>query len=180
MPTTSGRSKRSPRPEGAPRRRGGRLSPYRPEFAEEARELYARGFTDAELAAHFGVVENTLRAWKTAHSEFRAAVRVGKDAADDLVEDSLFRLATGGDGIAPNVAACIFWLKNRRPQLWRDRAQHEVSGPEGGPIRSESTMSDREAARIIARFLLTADAVDAVQTTEALADAGPGRDEESV
>lgn len=28
----------------------------------------------------------------------------------------------------------MFWLKNRRPAEWKDRSQHEHSGPDGGPI----------------------------------------------
>jgi hypothetical protein len=26
--------------------------------------------------------------------------------------------------VPPDVVACIFWLKNRRPDLWRDRQDH--------------------------------------------------------
>jgi len=36
--------------------------------------------------------------------------------------------------VAPDVTACIFWLKNRRPAEWRDKVQQEISGPGGGPI----------------------------------------------
>ena len=38
--------------------------------------------------------------------------------------------------IAPDVTAQIFWLKNRRPDKWRDRKDFEVSGSEEGlPVR---------------------------------------------
>ena len=36
------------------------------------------------------------------------------------MEDSLYRLAVGWNGQAPNVTAAVFWLKNRRPNEWRD------------------------------------------------------------
>jgi hypothetical protein len=36
---------------------------------------------------------------------------------------------------APDTTAAIFWLKNRKPDDWRDRQQHEHSGPAGGPIQ---------------------------------------------
>jgi hypothetical protein len=32
----------------------------------------------------------------------------------------------------PDTTACITWLKNRRPDLWRDRT--EVTGKNGGPV----------------------------------------------
>lgn len=30
--------------------------------------------------------------------------------------------------LAPDVTACIFWLKNRRPETWRDVQEHKFSG----------------------------------------------------
>ena len=35
---------------------------------------------------------------------------------------------------APDVTAQIFWLKNRKPEEWRDVQQRELSGKDGGPI----------------------------------------------
>jgi hypothetical protein len=37
----------------------------------------------------------------------------------------------------PDTTACIFWLKNRRPDLWREKVLTEVSGPDGGPIPTQ-------------------------------------------
>lgn len=34
----------------------------------------------------------------------------------------------------PDTPAAIFWLKNRRPDEWRDRKEHELSGKDGAPI----------------------------------------------
>ena len=34
----------------------------------------------------------------------------------------------------PDTTSGIFWLKNRQPQLWRDRQSIEHTGPDGGPI----------------------------------------------
>lgn len=168
----------------------GRPTDYRPQFAAEAQALCEAGATDMDLADHFGVTRATIRAWRLANAEFRAACKLGKDAADDRVEASLYHRAVGytfdavkifppgkgqvnADGksepgeplivpyrehVPPDVTAGIFWLKNRRSDKWRDRSQHEHSGPDGGPIKTEGGMSDREAARVIARFLLTAEA----------------------
>jgi len=60
--------------------------------------------------------------------EFLQAIKKGKLIADYQVEKSLFEKAIHGD-----TTAMIFWLKNRRPDLWRDRSYHELSGQVGSP-----------------------------------------------
>lgn len=44
----------------------------------------------------------------------------------------------------PDTVACIFWLKNRRPDLWRDMSRVEHGGPNSKPIQIETL--DRGAA----------------------------------
>jgi hypothetical protein len=34
----------------------------------------------------------------------------------------------------PDTTACIFWLKNRRPDLWRDKVHNEHTTPNGKPL----------------------------------------------
>lgn len=34
----------------------------------------------------------------------------------------------------PDTTAIIFFLKNRRPDLWRDKQEHAHSGVDGGPV----------------------------------------------
>ncbi|MEK3726813.1 MULTISPECIES: helix-turn-helix domain-containing protein [unclassified Lysinibacillus] len=36
--------------------------------------------------------------------------------------------------VAPDVTAQIFWLKNRKPDDWRDKQQNEITGAGGGPV----------------------------------------------
>lgn len=155
--------------------RGGRggQSKYRPEFAEQAKKATDAGFTDREIAELFGVDESTVNRWKFAHVEFAQALKVGKEPADERVESSLYRRALGYshdavkifqyqgqevvvpyvEHVPPDTTACIFWLKNRRPDLWRDRVVNEHTGKDGGPIKTEDT-SLLEAGRRIA-FLLS-------------------------
>jgi hypothetical protein len=64
------------------------------------------------------------------------------------VAESLYRKAAT-DG-PQSVTAAIFWLKTRAG--WKELVSHELSGPDGGPIRSED-MTPRDLARRIA-FLL--------------------------
>src|SRR6516225_6395600 len=51
----------------------------------------------------------------------------GKAPADERVVVSLYQRALGydhnGKHYPPDVTACIFWLKNRAPEEWRDRRE---------------------------------------------------------
>jgi hypothetical protein len=130
---------------------GGRPSKFKPEFIAQASKLAALGATDREAAEFFGVSEATLHRWKHENAEFCESLKVGKEQADARVEQSLYRRALGyshddthfssyeGAVTAtpfvkhhpPDTTAAIFWLKNRRPELWRDVKAQELSGPNG-------------------------------------------------
>ena len=134
--------------------RPGRPTLYRPEYAEQAAKLCRLGATDIELGDFFGVDRTTIWRWSQEHEAFCNALKAGKEAADERVERSLYAKATGysfdavkilqhegspvvvpyREHIPPSDTAAIFWLKNRRPDLWRDRQQHEHTGRDGGPI----------------------------------------------
>lgn len=139
----------------------GRPSAYQPEFAEQAEKLCRLGATDQEIADFFCVDVRTVYRWKHDHDAFCQALKAGKDAADERVERSLYQRAIGYEQdevkifmpggssepvyapfrakIAPDTTAAIFWLKNRRSQDWRDVNRQEVTGKDGGPIRTEET-----------------------------------------
>lgn len=135
---------------------GGRPSKFKPEFVEQARKLAALGATDREAAEFFGVNEATLHRWKHEQPEFCESLKVGKECADQRVEQSLYRRALGysHDAVkiavnaageitqvpftehhAPDTTAAIFWLKNRKPAEWRDVKAQEISGPGGAPVQ---------------------------------------------
>jgi len=111
----------------------------------------AAGRTEEEIAEKLGISSRTLTRWKESHKEFCLALKAGKIEPDDKVERSLFERATGYNnpnavkifmpqGAAspvyapfvehypPDVTACIFWLKNRRPEKWREKQEVEHSG----------------------------------------------------
>jgi hypothetical protein len=48
-------------------------------------------------------------------------------AFDDRVERALYQRAIGWGNLPPDVTACIYWLKNRRKDRWRDVQQVEAS-----------------------------------------------------
>ena len=62
--------------------------------------------------------------------------------SDDRVERSLYQLAIGWNGNPPNTTAAIFWLKNRRPDRWRDVQQ--LQSELGVYILSEKPLSEQE------------------------------------
>lgn len=151
-------------------RGGGRKSKYTAETARQAEELARLGMTDEQIAAVLGIAVSTLERWKTRHVVFSRALKAGKDVADARVVESLYRRATGythpedkifqheGEPVRvkttkhypPDTTACIFWLKNRRPDLWRDK--HEVGGALDVSIAEEITKARERAARIRKRW----------------------------
>jgi hypothetical protein len=125
-----------------------RPSSYQPEYAEQAKKLCELGATDREIANFFKVKERTIYRWQIQFPDFCHALKMGKDTADERVERSLYRRALGysHDAVhvsnyqgavtltpiiehhAPDTTACIFWLKNRRPDRWRDikAVEHDI------------------------------------------------------
>lgn len=117
-----------------------RPTKYKPEFNDQAKKLCLLGATDDDLANFFGVTDTTIKTWKKKHKGFLASLKEAKIEADAKVVRSLYQRATGYDHIdthfsnyegevtateymkhfIPDVTACIFWLKNRQPDKWRD------------------------------------------------------------
>ena len=99
------------------------------------------GATDKDLARIMGVSLSTLYEWKRLYPKISEAIKKGKDVVDAQVENALLKRALGyeytekmieesSDGyktrktikfIPPDVTAQIFWLKNRRPDAWREK-----------------------------------------------------------
>jgi len=129
----------------------GRPTSFKAEYVEQARKLAELGATDREAAEFFKVAESTLYLWKHTQPAFSEALKVGKEVADARVEQSLYRRALGyrHDAVKimsvegqvvredyvehypPDTTAAIFWLKNRRPDQWRDKTVTEHELPEG-------------------------------------------------
>lgn len=106
---------------------------------------WARNLTDADIAANIGITPQTLVEWKKKHPKIREALREGREVVDTKVENALLKAALGyeyteyiidTDGkkkavkkqMPPNVTAMIFWIKNRRPQQWRDKREVAFDG----------------------------------------------------
>jgi hypothetical protein len=132
---------------------GGRKTGYSPRMAAIARKCCERGMTDIEIADMLDIGLATLYRWKAEHPAFSRVFKLGKAEADDRVERSLYNRAVGYDYVAekpvmtrhgqqtmrfrahvpPDTAAAVWYLKNRRPDRWRDSFRHEhVATPYDG------------------------------------------------
>ena len=98
------------------------------------------GATNEELGELFGVAPRTVDNWIACHPEFAKAVESGRLIADSRIADGLYTRAIGFERkvkrtalyrgepkdyetnvyFPPDTQACIFWLRNRRRQSWRD------------------------------------------------------------
>lgn len=104
---------------------GGRPEKYSSEFHPKLAKLfYSQGGIDREFAEYIGITEPTIHAWKKKYKEFREAIRSGKLDPDMKVESALYSSAVN-DG---SNTAQIFWLKNRRPERWRDKQEIDLKG----------------------------------------------------
>lgn len=114
------------------------------------------GLSDEQLADKMGICTSTFYAWKNKYPEISEALKEGKDVADRKVENALYKRACGfeyeevtterdeinGKMITkrvtkfypPDPTSMIFWLKNRKPDEWRDKRETEVTGSGGGPL----------------------------------------------
>lgn len=124
----------------------GRPSLFSDRLVERLLAMATEGATDVQMAKAAGVGLSTFTAWKGRHEDFRDALKEAKNIADSFVEASLYRRATGYSHPAikffchegrvqsekyiehypPDTTACIFWLKNRQPENWRDK--QEIDG----------------------------------------------------
>ena len=113
-------------------------------------EGWARdGLTDEQIADNIGIRRPTLYDWKKKYSDISDALKRGKEVIDRQVENALLKRALGYEyvettkeltdlgltvtkqvtkQVAPDTTAQIFWLKNRKPQEWRDKKETEVTG----------------------------------------------------
>ena len=118
-------------------------------------EGWARdGLTDEQLAEKIGIGVRTLYDWKGRYPQISQALKKGKEIVDIQVENALLKRAlgydfqeerverSGKDGvkvvqtikhIPPDTTAQIFWLKNRRPNRWRDKP--EPASADGGGVQ---------------------------------------------
>lgn len=126
---------------------------YREHYAEEARKLCLLGADDEFLADFFNVCKATINNWKNEHPEFLDSIRAGKAVADMEIANSLYESAKGfeleeeqaikvktgqhTEGVEvvtlkkrfpPDYRSISLWLRNRQPEVWRDKIEVENTG----------------------------------------------------
>ena len=104
-------------------------------------EGWARdGLVDEQIAENIGIRAGTLYDWKNRFPDISEALKKGKEVIDRQVENALLKRALGYvyaeityEGgvetkrvikeVVPDTTAQIFWLKNRKPEVWRDKRE---------------------------------------------------------
>ncbi|NLY08872.1 MAG: helix-turn-helix domain-containing protein [Tissierellia bacterium] len=135
-------------------------------------EGWARdGLTDEQIANNMGVHRDTLVQWKKKYPDISDTLKKGKEVVGRAVENALLKRALGYSYIetteelnretgamevtkrvtkevVPDTTAQIFWLKNRKPEDWRDRKETHLSGE----VRSNpfDELSPSELRKLIA------------------------------
>lgn len=108
------------------------------------------GLTDEQICKNLGIVKDTFYKYKEKYTDFSDALKKGKEIADIEVENALFKRAIGYkykevikevkeiDGkkstyvkevikeMPGDVAAQIFWLKNRKSSKWKDKQDIDI------------------------------------------------------
>ena len=89
------------------------------ELAERVLGAFCMGADWQEAARLAGTSRMTLRRAVEADAPLSERVEDARAQADEVVIHSLYTKATVGK----DMTAMIFWLKNRRPDEWRDRRE---------------------------------------------------------
>lgn len=112
------------------------------------------GLTFEQIAKNMGISSKTLCRWKEKYSPICLALKKGREVADIIVENALYKRAVGyrytettrelvanpdtGESklvvtktvekeVMPDTTAQIYWLKNRKPETWRDRRDDDIN-----------------------------------------------------
>ncbi|MGC5814322.1 transposase [Clostridium perfringens] len=127
-------------------------------------EAWARnGLTDEQISKNLGIAVSTLNEYKNKYPEFSESLKRGKEIVDVEVENALIKRALGykydevtkeliedkETGISelkvtkivtkeviPDTTAQIFWLKNRKPEEWRDKKEVKHDGNINNPYEN--------------------------------------------
>lgn len=119
---------------------------------DQIEEWAKNGLIDTQIAKNLGISKDSFYKYKNAYIAFSDALKRGKEIIDLEVENALLKRALGykyeeitkepvknnptqlqitkqvTKEVLPDVTAQIFWLKNRRPEDWRDKKEIFSSG----------------------------------------------------
>lgn len=95
------------------------------------------GLTDEQMSKKIGISLSTFYEWSNRFSEFSEALKKGRAPIDYEVENKLLELCRAGDK-----TAIIFWLKNRRPDLWKDRRDKDENTDKAIVVKLDDSLLD--------------------------------------
>lgn len=112
------------------------------------------GLTNADISKKLNIAMSTFCEYQNRYPEFKEALKKGKEIIDYEVENALLKRALGYNyeektyeskfnketgeyeetltkrvtkEVSPDTTAQIFWLKNRKPELWADKQQIDTT-----------------------------------------------------
>src|SRR3990167_8969868 len=148
-------AKRAPGKTGPPKKRPearakakANTARLKAEFVAALRSIGVMSYACAEAK----IGKSTVARWRAADPVFEAAILEALDDAVETMEREAFRRAVVGTEKPITVAGqrevirdfsdvlLIFLLKANRPEKYRERYEHQHSGPAGGPIQVQEMM----------------------------------------
>lgn len=100
--------------------------------AEEVEKAAAEGLAEYQIAERLGVSQDTFTKRKQESLAIAEALKRGKRAARQLVENTAFQCALKAKHDHRYQTSLIFWLKAQAG--WKERTHLEVTGQDGAPL----------------------------------------------
>lgn len=130
---------------------------YLPDHSQLVRLIAMRGATDEEIEAVYGLGKGQIKKWRKVYPSLDKAIEDGRTSADAKVLHALFKTAVGYKyteeqavgGKHPQVMsvkryypgqflAQKHWLASRKREEWPATERLEMTGKNGGAIKTES------------------------------------------
>lgn len=130
---------------------GGRPTKYKSEYCDKLIELCKQGLSRRALCAELEISSDTFYRWVNENEEFSCAYKIGEAVASNFYEKAMI---SGGLGKIKgfNCHALMFLMKNRYPKEFREKQDVELTGPEGGPIQTETKLSEFSTQELIEMY----------------------------
>lgn len=134
------------------------------------------GLTNEQISKNIGITRTTLQDWLRKYPELKTAMKKGKEVVDIEVENALLKRALGYKyveettervfnkqtesyelvvtkkvvkEVQPDTTAQIWWLKNRKPETWKDRKQIEADVKNENKNFDMSNLTDEQLEKIL-------------------------------
>lgn len=124
------------------------------------------GLTNNQIAEKIGISKQTFYDWQKRYPDFSDSLKRGKEVIDRKVENALLKRALGYSydeiteitdekgrtttkvitkQVIPDTTAQIFWLKNRKPNEWREKREVEINNEQQSSAMNQLIQSLNQA-----------------------------------